>query len=363
MPAIVSLTAVADAESSDARVASLPNASPTLEAGCSRALRAWFARARSTSSRSFSSGSICSLASVSGGPSSPRSDEEVVGRGDGLSNCFVERLLVERARVGEVGGCVLDLVAPVADARAEVVRPLLRRRVAAAAAGGEQGDRTTESDERSGHTRSQPLICRSPSSLYTRSMPPISFARGIPAPECLPVDELADCARAALERDGRTILSYGPGGGYGPLREWLAERHGVEPSRVVLTNGSLQGFVFLAALLRARTALPRRGADVRPAAEDPPRARRGRRRRAAGRRGARRGRGRGRAGRPGPRSSTRSRPSRTRAAARSRSSAAAASPSSRANTTSCSSRTTRTGSFATRASRCRRSSSWPAART
>jgi len=74
----------------------------------------------------------------------------------------------------------------------------------------------------------------------------ISFARGVPAPECLPVEELADCARVALERDGRTILLYGPGGGYGPLREWIAERHGVEPGRVVLTNGSLQGFVFLA---------------------------------------------------------------------------------------------------------------------
>jgi 2-aminoadipate transaminase len=74
----------------------------------------------------------------------------------------------------------------------------------------------------------------------------ISFARGVPAPECLAVDELAECARAALERDGRTILSYGPGGGYGPLREWLAERHGVEPGRVIVTSGSLQGFVFLA---------------------------------------------------------------------------------------------------------------------
>src|ERR1700758_5799377 len=74
----------------------------------------------------------------------------------------------------------------------------------------------------------------------------ISFARGVPAPECLAVDELADCARAALERDGRTILSYGPGGGYGPLREELAARHGVEPARVLVTSGSLQGFVFLA---------------------------------------------------------------------------------------------------------------------
>jgi DNA-binding transcriptional MocR family regulator len=74
----------------------------------------------------------------------------------------------------------------------------------------------------------------------------IALARGWPAPECLPVAELAECARGALERDGTTILSYGPSSGYGPLREWAAERHGVDPSRVFLTNGSLQGFVFLA---------------------------------------------------------------------------------------------------------------------
>ena len=49
----------------------------------------------------------------------------------------------------------------------------------------------------------------------------ISFARGVPAPECLPVDELADCARAVLERDGTTVLSYGPAGGYRPLREFV----------------------------------------------------------------------------------------------------------------------------------------------
>jgi len=74
----------------------------------------------------------------------------------------------------------------------------------------------------------------------------ISFARGVPAPECLAVEELAECARAALEGDGRTILSYGPGGGYGPLREALAELHGVEANRIVVTSGSLQGFAFLA---------------------------------------------------------------------------------------------------------------------
>ena len=80
-------------------------------------------------------------------------------------------------------------------------------------------------------------------------MEPISLARGVPSAECLPVDELADCARAAIERDGATVLNYGAAGGYAPLREWIADRHRVDPERVVLTNGSLQGFRFLAELL------------------------------------------------------------------------------------------------------------------
>ncbi len=77
-------------------------------------------------------------------------------------------------------------------------------------------------------------------------METISFARGVPAPECLPVEELAACAQAAVERDGATVLSYGSSSGYGPLRNWIAERHGVDPARVLVTNGSLQGMVFLA---------------------------------------------------------------------------------------------------------------------
>lgn len=96
-------------------------------------------------------------------------------------------------------------------------------------------------------------------------MSTISFARGIPAPECLPVEELADCARAALERDGRTILSYGPSPGYGPLREWIAARHDVAPGRLLLTNGSLPGFVLLARLLAAgRRVLVERPTYDRP---------------------------------------------------------------------------------------------------
>jgi len=115
-------------------------------------------------------------------------------------------------------------------------------------------------------------------------MAPISFARGAPAPECLDQALIADCARAALERDGTTILSYGTGGGYGPLRELLAERHGVEPGRVFLTTGGLQGFVFYAAVQlalrpgrvlvegptydRPLKILARDGADVVPLAMD-----------------------------------------------------------------------------------------------
>ena len=80
-------------------------------------------------------------------------------------------------------------------------------------------------------------------------MAPISFARGVPTPEALPVEEIADCARAAVERDGPTVLNYGPVAGYQPLREWIAGRHGVETSQVLITNGSLQGLSLLAGLL------------------------------------------------------------------------------------------------------------------
>ena len=58
-----------------------------------------------------------------------------------------------------------------------------------------------------------------------------------------------------LERDGSTVLSYGPVGGYEPLREWIGERHGVDPGRVLITNGSLQGMVFLAERFRSGRVL------------------------------------------------------------------------------------------------------------
>src|SRR5215468_6516956 len=84
------------------------------------------------------------------------------------------------------------------------------------------------------------------------SDPPISFARGAPAPELIPAGQLAECAYAVAQRDGARVFSYGPGGGYGPLREWVAARHGVDEGRVMLTVGGLQGFVFYAAEQLAR---------------------------------------------------------------------------------------------------------------
>ncbi|HXG76841.1 MAG TPA: PLP-dependent aminotransferase family protein [Gaiellaceae bacterium] len=81
---------------------------------------------------------------------------------------------------------------------------------------------------------------------------PISLARGAPSPDLIPAAELADCAHAVAQREGAALFSYGPGAGYGPLREWLAERHGVPAGRVVLTVGGLLGFVLYAGAQLAR---------------------------------------------------------------------------------------------------------------
>jgi DNA-binding transcriptional MocR family regulator len=69
----------------------------------------------------------------------------------------------------------------------------------------------------------------------------VSFARGVPSPDMFPLDLLADCAVRAIEQHGRVALNYGPPAGYEPLRAWIAERHGVDPERVLVTPGSLIG--------------------------------------------------------------------------------------------------------------------------
>ena len=41
------------------------------------------------------------------------------------------------------------------------------------------------------------------------------------------------------------MTAYGTAVGYVPLRRWIAERHGVDESQVLVTNGSMQADAFL----------------------------------------------------------------------------------------------------------------------
>jgi DNA-binding transcriptional MocR family regulator len=90
----------------------------------------------------------------------------------------------------------------------------------------------------------------------------IAFARGVPAPEMLPVDDLRAAASRAFGHDTTPLLSYGTGAGWPPLRARLAAQHQVDEDQVVVTTGSLQGFALLAQVLAARAA----GAGRRPRA-------------------------------------------------------------------------------------------------
>jgi 2-aminoadipate transaminase len=73
----------------------------------------------------------------------------------------------------------------------------------------------------------------------------ISFARGAPSLDIVDVAGLKAAAIRAFDVDPASVTGYGPGTGYGPLREWIARRHGVEVDQVLITNGSLQADAFL----------------------------------------------------------------------------------------------------------------------
>jgi 2-aminoadipate transaminase len=75
--------------------------------------------------------------------------------------------------------------------------------------------------------------------------PPISFARGAPSLDIIAVDELRAAADRAFQSDPQGTFSYGTSGGYVPLRDWIAEYHGIEREQVIATNGSMQGDAFL----------------------------------------------------------------------------------------------------------------------
>jgi 2-aminoadipate transaminase len=106
----------------------------------------------------------------------------------------------------------------------------------------------------------------------------ISFARGAPSLDIVDVDGLRAAADAAFSEDAGGATAYGTSVGYPPLREWIAERHAVDPKQVLVTNGSMQADAFLFDALvsagdaviverptydRTLLSLRDRGADVR----------------------------------------------------------------------------------------------------
>jgi 2-aminoadipate transaminase len=73
----------------------------------------------------------------------------------------------------------------------------------------------------------------------------ISFARGAPSLDIVDVQGLKDAAGRAFESDPAATTAYGTSIGYPRLRAWIADKHGVEPERVLVTNGSMQADAFL----------------------------------------------------------------------------------------------------------------------
>ncbi|MCO7275376.1 aminotransferase-like domain-containing protein [Cellulosimicrobium cellulans] len=85
----------------------------------------------------------------------------------------------------------------------------------------------------------------------------IRLLGGIPDPGALPVDELRDALGEVWDAGGGVAsLQYSGTQGLAGLREWIAEREGVDASRVVITSGGLHG------LSLTVQALVERGATV-----------------------------------------------------------------------------------------------------
>ncbi len=75
--------------------------------------------------------------------------------------------------------------------------------------------------------------------------PTISFARGAPSLDIIDVEGLREAAARAFESDPGAATAYGTSVGYLKLRAWIAEKHGVAPENVIVTNGSMQADAFL----------------------------------------------------------------------------------------------------------------------
>lgn len=74
----------------------------------------------------------------------------------------------------------------------------------------------------------------------------ISFAGGLPNPRFFPVREIAQAATEVLAEADGASLQYSTTEGYGPLREYIAQRYrdkqglDVSPDEILITNGSQQ---------------------------------------------------------------------------------------------------------------------------
>ncbi|HEY2536123.1 MAG TPA: PLP-dependent aminotransferase family protein [Solirubrobacteraceae bacterium] len=84
-----------------------------------------------------------------------------------------------------------------------------------------------------------------PPSTATSVGPAISFARGAPSLDIVDVQGLREASARALESDPGGATAYGTSAGYLKLRAWIAEKHGVAPENVIVTNGSMQADAFL----------------------------------------------------------------------------------------------------------------------
>jgi 2-aminoadipate transaminase len=74
----------------------------------------------------------------------------------------------------------------------------------------------------------------------------ISFARGAPSADILPAVPVREAAQRALAEDWQRALSYGTGIGHPGLCKWIAEElHGIDPARVMITNGSMEAAAIL----------------------------------------------------------------------------------------------------------------------
>ncbi len=84
-----------------------------------------------------------------------------------------------------------------------------------------------------------------PTSTATPVGPAISFARGAPSLDIVDVEGLREASMRALQSDPGGATAYGTSVGYLKLRAWIAEKHGVAPENVIVTNGSMQADAFL----------------------------------------------------------------------------------------------------------------------